>query len=36
MKWLTWTLQIQLALAFASVGIAKLTTPKAELDKTMP
>ena len=35
MKWLTWTLQILLALAFASAGIAKLMTPKAELDKTM-
>jgi uncharacterized membrane protein len=35
MKWLTWTLQILLALAFAGAGIAKLTTPKAELEQGM-
>jgi hypothetical protein len=35
MKWLTWTLQILLALAFAGAGMTRLTTPKAELEQTM-
>lgn len=35
MKWLTWTLQGLLALAFAGAGAMKLTTPKAELEQTM-
>lgn len=35
MKWLTWALQILLALAFAGAGMMKLTTPKAEIEKNM-
>lgn len=35
MKWLTWGLQVLLAVAFAGAGAAKLTTPKAELEQTM-
>lgn len=35
MKWLTWTLQTLLALAFAGAGMMKLTTPKAELEQSM-
>lgn len=35
MKWMTWGLQILLAVAFAGAGMMKLTTPKAELEQTM-
>lgn len=35
MKWVSWTLQILLALAFAGAGVGKLTTLKAELEQRM-
>lgn len=35
MKWLSWALQGLLALAFAGAGVAKLTTPKGQLEQTM-
>lgn len=35
MKWLTWGLQILLAVAFAGAGVMKVTTPKAELEASM-
>lgn len=36
MKWVSWTLQVLLAVAFAGAGTMKLITPKAELEQGMP
>lgn len=35
MRRLSWVLQVLLALAFAGAGVAKLTTPKADLQQNM-